>query len=186
MNYPSAMQSVLRLDESIYPAIMASKKTVRYCMANVLVFGLLHAFFSLLFSNALLAESQLSSQLPLATKGVFLLIGVAVAFFMHAGASLFLWVFTRGIGGDTAFFPVYFNFGISFVGLWPLAPVLAAAQAGLQGPALQVLLGLASAYGLAVILFAAKNASGLSLTKIILALIVTIIFIACFLYLWIG
>src|SRR6056297_3111128 len=118
MNYPLAMQSVLQLDETIYPAIMKSSRTARYCMLNVLIFGFLHALFSLVFSPALLTQGQPAAPLPLLSKIIFILIGVAVAFFMHAGAALFLWVFSRGIGGNPAFFPIYFNLGISFVGLW--------------------------------------------------------------------
>ena len=184
MNYALAMQSVLRLDETIYPAIMQSSRTARYCMLNVLIFGLLHALFSLMLSPALLAEGQIAAPLPLISKIIFILIGIAVAFFMHAGAALFLWVFSRGIGGNTAFFPIYFNLGISFVGLWPLAPLLAALQAGYSGAALQILLGIAAIYGLAVILLGSKSASGLSMKKMLIAMGVTIVFVACFLYLW--
>jgi len=184
MNYPLAMQSVLQLDETIYPAIMKSSRTARYCMLNVLIFGFLHALFSLIFSPGLLAEGQPAASLPLMSKIIIILIGIAVAFFMHAGAALFLWVFSRGIGGSTAFFPIYFNLGISFVGLWPLAPLLAALQAGYRGAALQILLGLAAIYGLAVIFLGSKSASGLSMKKMLVAMSVTIVFVACFLYLW--
>ena len=185
MNYALAMQSVLRLDETIYPAIMKSSRTARYCMLNILIFGFLHALFSLIFSPALLADGQMASPLPLISKIIFILVGIAVAFFMHAGAALFLWVFSRGIGGNTAFFPIYFNLGISLVGLWPLAPLLAAMQAGYSGAAMQILLGLASIYGLAVIMLGSKSASGLSMKKMLVAMGVTIIFVACFLYLWV-
>lgn len=184
MNYPSAMQAVLRLDESVYPAIMAENRTVWYCVVNISVFGILHALFSLYFSNSMMAGSPSVESLSLASRATIILVGVAVAFFMHAGAAMFLWVFSRGIGGNTAFFPVYFNLGISFIGLWPLAPVLAALQSGINGTALLFLLFIASLYALAVILFGTKSASGLSMTRMSAAMTITIIFVACFLYLW--
>ncbi len=185
MNYASAMQSVLRLDETIYPAILASEQTTRYCMVNVLVFGVLHAVFSLSFSDALMIDAQMTESIPFISKSIFVLIGIAVAFFMHLGGGLFLWVFSRGVGGNTAFLPVYFNLGISFIGLWPLAPFLAAAQAGYSGGGTSVLLGLTAGYGLAVIFFGTKSASGLSLTRMSIAMGLAIIFVASFLYLWV-
>jgi hypothetical protein len=103
---------------------------------------------------------------------------------MHAGGAMFLWVFSRGIGGNTAFLPVYFNLGISFIGLWPLAPVLAAVQAGIRGPAALLLLVITSLYALFVIMFGTKSASGLSMAKMSTAMTITIVFVTCFLYLW--
>ncbi len=184
MNYASAMQSVLKFDESVYPAIMDEKKTARYCMINVMFFGIIHALFSLHFSGRLMAESQMIEGLPLISKAVVILTGAAVAFLLHAGGAMFLWVFSRGIGGNTAFLPVYFNLGISFIGLWPLAPVMAAFQAGLGGAGLNLILGIAIVYGLAVILFGTKSASGLSLIKMLAAMFITIVGAASFLYIW--
>ncbi|MBA2881976.1 hypothetical protein HNR65_002310 [Desulfosalsimonas propionicica] len=184
MNYPSAMQAVLRLDESAYPAIMAENRTVWYCVVNISVFGILHALFSLYFSSSMMAGSPAAEPLPPASRVTIILVGVAVAFFMHAGAAMFLWVFSRGVGGNTSFFPVYFNLGISFIGLWPLAPVLAAIQSGINGTAVLLLLFLASIYALAVILLGTKNASGLSMIRMSTAMAITIVFVGCFLYLW--
>lgn len=184
MNYPSAMQAVLRLDESVYPAIMAENRTVWYSVANIAVFGILHALFSLYFSSTLMDGGPSAEPMSMTARATIVLVGVAVAFFMHAGAAMFLWVFSRGIGGNTSFFPVYFNLGISFIGLWPLAPVLAAVQSGINGTAVLLLLFLASVYALVVILFGTKSASGLSMARISTAMAVTIIFVTCFLYLW--
>lgn len=185
MSYPADMRAVLQFDEPVYSSIMARGKSVRYCVINVLIFGLLHAAFSLHFSAAFLQESGVLQPIPVASKLFFLAIGVAVSFFMHAGAALFLWVFSRGIGGRIEFLPVYFNLGVSFIGLWPLAPALASVQAHHTNPALYIFLGLAAAYGLAVIFFGTKSASGLSMIKMSGAMALTILFVACFLYLWI-
>jgi hypothetical protein len=184
MNYTSAMKDVLRLEENIYAAIMGGGKTVRYCMINVFVFGFIHASFSLYFSSLVINAGQTAEPFTLAERAAFTMIGIAVAFFMHAGGSMFLWVFSRGIGGNTAFLPVYFNLGISFIGLWPLAPVLAAVQAGIRGPAALLLLVITSLYALFVIMFGTKSASGLSMAKMSTAMTITIVFVTCFLYLW--
>jgi len=184
-SYSADMRAVLRFDETVYPSIMAAGKAVRYSMINVLVFGLLHALSSLHFSAALLQEAGPIEPIPGMSKVFFVAMGVAVAFFMHAGAALFLWVFTRGIGGRIAFLPVYFNLGVSFIGLWPLAPALAAIQGGSGNPALYVFLGLASVYALGVVFFGTKSASGLSMIKMAGAMAVTILFVSCFLYLWV-
>jgi hypothetical protein len=185
MTYASAMKAVLRLDESVYPALMAEHRTIRCAMINVLTFGVVHALFSLYHSRAMTAGDGVVESLPAHLQVAFILIGAAVAFLMHMGGALFLWVFTRGIGGNTAFLPVYFNIGVSFIGLWPLAPALATVQAGIRSPAAWVFLFAASVYGLAVILIGAKSASGLSLARISIAMLAAIIFIFSFMYLWI-
>lgn len=185
MTYLSAMKAVLRLDESVYPAMVAEDRTIRYALINVLAFGVVHALFSLYYSRAMTVADGGLGPLPAVLQIGFILIGAAVAFLMHMGAALFLWVFTRGIGGHTAFLPVYFNLGVSFVGLWPLAPALAAVQAGVRSPGAWAFLGAASVYGLGVILIGAKSASGLSLPKISAAMLAAIIFIISFMYLWI-
>jgi len=179
MNYVDAMKAVLQLDEAIYTRIMHSGKGVRYCAVNVLAVGMLHALFSLQFSELLW-----SAEVPVSAKLFFATAGVGVAFLMHAGAALFLWVFTRGAGGRVEFLPMYFNMGIAMIGLWPLAPVLSAFQSGLGGPGVYGLLGLTAVYGLAVVFFAAKSASQLPLARMAAALGVCIVVIGSMLYIW--
>lgn len=179
MNYFAAMQSVLRLDESVYPEIMISGRFVRYCIINVLMLGFIHALFSLHFEGLLWSDD-----VAVMGKVFFAGAGAGVAFLMHAGGALFLWVFTRGAGGRTEFFPVYFNFGISCIGLWPIAPVLSAIQAGFRGPGLYLLLVLFSLYGILVIFFGAKSASQLSTIRMTAAMVVCIIVVGSLLYLW--
>jgi hypothetical protein len=182
MYYFAAMRAILQLDENVYQSIHAAGRAVTFCMINVSIFGVLHAFSALYFIESLFRDSN--AAIPMAGKIQFITIGVGVAFLMHAGAALFLWVFSRGFGGRTAFLPVYFNLGLSFIGLWPLAPVLAALQAGVQGPLLHVLVGLAAIYGLCVIFLGTKIASGLSMLRMSVAMTVTLMVVASLLYLW--
>lgn len=179
MTYFIDMKAVLQLDETVYPKIMAQGRLVRYAMANVLAAGLLHALFSLQFSGLLWsAEASFTGKLFFAAAGI------GVAFLMHAGAALFLWVFTRGAGGRVEFLPVYLNMGVSFIGLWPFVPVLSAIQSGFDGPGWYVLLGMTAIYGLAVIFFGAKSASQLSMARMAAAAGVCIVVIGSMLYLW--
>jgi hypothetical protein len=184
MSYFAAMQSILKLDEQAYQAVHAAGRAVTFCLINVLVFGLLHALSALHFMGSMLQEGAAGQVMATPVKIQFITLGIAVAFLMHAGAALFLWVFSRGIGGRTAFLPVYFNLGLSFIGLWPLAPVLAAVQAGVGGPVAYVFLGLASIYGLGVIFMGTKNASGLSMLRMSVAMLVAIIVVISLLSLW--
>lgn len=184
MKYFPAMQSVLALDESIYGRIMVHEASIRYSTINVGIFGLIHAVSSLLFSRTLLSGEGLPYTPDGATQAFMVLMGIAVAFLLHGGAGLFFWAFARGVGGRTAFLPVYFNLGIAFIGLWPLAPILAALQVQWGSPLLYGATLLASGYGLLVIFGAVKNAAGLSLLRMALAMLLTISYIGCFLYLW--
>ncbi len=179
MNYFDAMKSVLQFDEAVYTDIMTSGKGVRYCMINVLGFGLIHAVFSLYVSGLLWSPG-----FGFAGILLFMMAGIGVAFLMHAGAALFLWVFTRGAGGGVEFLPVYFNMGIAFIGLWPLAPVLSSIQAGYIGHGLFALLSLTSIYGLLVIFFGVKSASRLSMYRMAAAMTVCIVVVGSMLYLW--
>lgn len=182
MTYTSAMRSVLFLGENIYEDIHTAGRAKRFCMLNVLVFGLLHALFAIHFSTALFPDN--GQGLPAAVKIQIMVLGAGVAFLMHAGAALFLWVFSRGFGGRTHFLPVYMNLGISFVGLWPLAPALAALQAGVAGVLWQGFAVLAALYGLCVVYMGTKNASGLSAMRMSLAMVVAIIVVVSILSLW--
>lgn len=183
--YPAAMQDVLRCQESVYETLFRERKSVRYCFANVLLFGLLHAVFVLMFARHVWSVSGVSAAPTLQIQIAIICSGIMIAFFMHAGAALFFWVFTRGLGGRPNFLPLYLNLGVGFIALWPLAPVLSAYQAGLGGPILMVVLSALSLYAAVVLFFGLKIASGLSPLRMATAMVLTAVFVACFLYLWI-
>ena len=185
MSYPAAMQDVLRCQEPVYETLFQEQKSARYCFANVLLFGLLHAVFVLMFARHVWGVSGVSVSPTLQTQIAIICSGVMIAFFMHAGAALFFWVFTRGLGGRPTFLPLYLNLGVGFIALWPLAPVLSAYQAGIGGPILMVVLAVLSLYAAVVVFFGLKIASGLSASRMVAVMVLTAVFVACFLYLWI-
>ena len=185
MSYPAAMQDVLRCQELVYETLFREQKSVRYCFANVLLFGLLHAVFVLMFARHVWSVSGVSVSPTLQTQIAIICSGVMIAFFMHAGAALFFWVFTRGLGGRPNFLPLYLNLGVGFIALWPLPPVLSAYQAGIGGPVLLVVLAALSLYAAVVVFFGLKIASGLSASRMVTVMVLTAVFVACFLYLWV-
>ncbi len=185
MSYPAAMQDVLSFQEQVYERLFREQKSVRYCFVNVLLFGLLHAVFVLMFAKHVWSVSGVSVSPSVQTQIAIICSGVMIAFFMHAGAALFFWVFARGLGGRPFFLPLYLNLGVGFIALWPLAPVLSALQARIGGPVLLIILGLLSLYAAVVVFFGLKNASGLSTLRMSAAMVLTLVFVSCFLYLWI-
>ena len=182
MNYLNHMMRVLKLDASVYGELGASQLPLRYCMINVTVLGLIYGLASVQFANLLLARQPDAAAAfnPL----MILMVGVSIAFFMHGGLSLFVWVFCRGIGGNPQFMPTYLYIGMAAVALWPLAPSVSALQAGVSGGLVHVSAALAALYGAAVIFVAVKAASRLSLVKMTLATVATVVYVGCFLYLW--
>jgi hypothetical protein len=178
------MQGVLRFQEPVYESLFREGKLVRTCFVNVLLFGLLHAGFVLVFAKHVWSVSGVSVAPTLQTQIAIICSGVMIAFFMHAGAALFFWVFTRGLGGRPSFLPLYLNLGVGFIALWPLAPVVSAYQAGLGGPILTIVLAMLSLYAVAVVFFGLKSASGLSALRMAASMVLTAAFVACFLYLW--
>jgi hypothetical protein len=80
--------------------------------------------------------------------------------------------------------PVYLNLGLSLIALWPLAPALAALQAGNRGGLLHGFIGLAALYALCVIFIGTKSASGLSTSRMSVAMMVTLVVVVSLMYLW--
>lgn len=185
VRYPAAMHDVLRGQEVVYEDLFREQKSVSYCFLNVFLFGLLHAVFVLFLAGYVWGGSESQAGLPVQAQVAVLASGIMVAFFMHAGAALFFWVFARGLGGRPAFLPLYLNLGVGFIALWPLAPVLAAFQAGIGGWILLVALGMLALYATAVVFAGLKSASGLSAMRMSLAMVLTVAYVACFLYLWV-
>lgn len=179
MTYFTAIKAIVQLEEAVYPELAISGKIARYAVINVMALGAIHALFSLYFSNMLLSPG-----VAFAGKVLFIAAGIGVAFLVHAGAALFLWVFTRGAGGRVEFLPMYMNIGLALVALWPVAPFLSAVQSGIGGTGVYILLGASSFFGLMVLFTAAKSASQLSARRLAAAMAVCIVVIASMLYMW--
>ena len=182
MNYFRHMRRILSLDASVYTEIPST--ALRYCVINVTVVGLIYGISAVRFSERILAQTG-SPAIGNFNPLVVVMAGASIAFLLHGGAALFFWVFCRGIGGRPTFLPLYLNMGIVAISYWPLAPVAAAYQSGGVGPAGHLYTIIAAAYALAVTFIAVKLSSGLSHVKALLAIAGCIIYIGCFLYLWI-
>ena len=181
VNYFTAMGQVLGWKEEIYPRIAAASRTLRYCVVNVSLLGLMYGAAALYLSGALLADASTPTRVnPL----MILMAGVSVAFLMHGGAALFFWVFSRGIGGNPLFMPIYLNLGVAALALLPLAPALAALQAGVRSGSLLIYTALCTLYAAGVLYVAIRQAAALAHWKMGLAVAGAVIYIGCFLYLW--
>ena len=97
MAYLQHMLRILKLDGSIYRTLAATQLPLNYCLINVTVLGLVYGVSSVQLAGALLIRQPDAAVTfnPL----MILMVGVAIAFFMHGGLALFIWVFCRGIGG---------------------------------------------------------------------------------------
>lgn len=182
MNYLQHMLQVLKLDGTVYRAIAPTQLPMRYCLINVTVLGMIYGLSSIQFAREFLARQPDTAVAfnPL----MILMVGISLAFFMHGGLSLFVWVFCRGVGGNPQFMPAYLYIGVSAIALWPLAPAVSALQAGASNAVLTGYAFMATVYGAAVIFMAVKDASRLSPLKMTLAAVATVVYVGCFLYLW--
>lgn len=179
MTYWSDLQRILTLDDSVYEELFKRRRLLPYCWLHIMVLGLLYGATALFLTRRLDLAQGGDVNAPF-----LLLIGVSVAFLMHGGAALFIWVFCRGIGGSTLFMPIYFNCGAAAVAAWPLAPVVAAIGAGVRDYALYGLGVIFAAYLFAVGFVAVRKASGLSFVRMSIAAAATVVYVGCFLYLW--
>lgn len=185
VNYLTAMQHVLGWKAGIYPKIAAANRTLRFCVVNVSLLGLVYGLSALYLSGTVLADAPAAASAQFQVNPLMILMaGMSVAFLMHGGAALFFWVFCRGIGGSPLFMPIYLNLGIAALALVPLAPALAALQAGLRGGGLLAYAAVCAAYAGGALYVAMRKAAGLAHWKMALAAAAAVIYIGCFLYLW--
>ena len=182
MNYLEHMMRILRLDGTVFTTLAPTRLPMRYCMINVTVLGLIYGVASIQFAKELLSRQ------PDATVSfnplMILMVGVSIAFFMHGGLSLFVWVFCRGMGGNVQFMAPYLYIGTAAIALWPLAPAVSALQTGASGALLTLYAAISAIYGASVLFVAVRAASGLSPVKMALAAVATVVYVGCFLYLW--
>ncbi|MCP3950706.1 MAG: hypothetical protein GY697_00575 [Desulfobacterales bacterium] len=183
VSYPRHMLQLLALDSAAVRDLFKKGFALPYCSVNVFVFGLIYGLAAIYFSQPVLGQN--SGQ----TAGTFnplmiIMVGVSVAFLMHAGAALFLWVFCRGIGGSPFFAPVYMGMGAAAIAFWPLAPGLAALQANCLGLVLALFSMAAALYAAIVVYVTVREVSRLSHLKMSIACAVTLIYVGCFMYLW--
>jgi hypothetical protein len=175
MNYPAAMIRLAKLDFSGIKHLPANLLPW-ICMFHVSFLGLIYGGTAAILSRHLLLGQGL-------LKLTFA--GIPMAFLMHAGAALFIWVFLKALGGKAGFLTAYFIIGISSISLWPLAPFLAMLQAQSSGPMIVIATVITGLYALAVNARMIQSAFDLSPARMVIALSAAMIYIGSFLYLWI-
>ena len=184
MKYFHYMKRILLLEGRGFDEMMSSGLALRYCMVNVFILGLIYGIAAIHFSRHLLTQGAVNTLSFNALS--ILMAGVGLAFLMHGGAALFIWVFCRGAGGCRQFMHPYLNIGTASIALWPLAPALAAYQIIRPGVFLIVYMTLFAIYGGMVEYVGVHRASGLSTLKMSIVTMVTVFYVGCFLYLWVG
>lgn len=174
MTYPAAIFRLVKLDPSGVRQLSLNLLPW-ICIGHVSVLGLIYGGTAAWLSRDLV-QGQSLLRLTLA--------GIPVAFLMHAGAALFLWVFLKALGGKATFLTAYFFIGVAAVSLWIFAPFLAMIQVLPPGPFLLGTFFLTGGYGLMVTARTIQPAFDLSNTRMAIAMCAAVIYIGCFLYLW--
>ncbi|MCP3941319.1 MAG: hypothetical protein GY710_07535 [Desulfobacteraceae bacterium] len=182
MNYFVSMGNILTL-KTIQPNKQI-KHLEYYAIINVLVLGIIYGCFAAIFSRTILLENGFDTTAYNPLKVI--IAAIPVAFFMHAGAALFIWVFLKAMGGKANFLTAYFYIGTAAVSLWFVAPFVAALQIGTTSIALTILTGIFTLYAFTVNVKVIKTAFGLSNIKMTIATLITLTYISCFLYLWVS
>lgn len=113
-----------------------------------------------------------------------ILAGLPAAFPMHAGVTLFIWVFFKAMGGKASFPSAYFHTGAVCDSLWVLMPFISAFQAGIRSNLITGLAILFSFHALILHMVLLEYVFKMSRTRIVIAISAAIIYIGCFLYLW--
>ena len=183
MNYLRSMGNILAFNPIGLQKRVDIKRLQVYAISNVLIIGIIYGCSAALFSRTLLKENGFEAAAFDPLK--IIVAGIPVAFFMHAGAALFIWVFLKAMGGRANFLTAYFNIGMAAISLWLVAPFAAALQIGATAITVTLLTGIFSLYAFAVNVRVIKAVFQLSNLKMTLATSVTLIYISCFLYLWV-
>ena len=182
MNYLKAMKNVLGLNPAFLQKNSSLKALQTYSIVNVLVLGLIYGSSAAFFSRFIMADLGLSSSANI-TK--IIIAGIPVAFLVHAGASLFIWVFLKGAGGKADFLSAYFYIGTASVSFWLLAPILALFQAGQPSLPVMILASVLVLYAFFVNVKIIQMVFRLSSIRMAFATSITLIYISCFMYLWV-
>jgi hypothetical protein len=183
MIYFSELKRVLSWDDQVYQDLAKRNRLLHYSTLHVSLLGLFYGVSAVLFTQRLLLMRGVAPGGDFSALSLIMM-GVSVAFLMHGGAALFIWVFCRGIGGSSLFMPLYLNSGVAAAAAWPLAPVMVALQAGFHNFSIYGLTLVLAAYMFAVGFIAVRKAAGLNKLRMTVAAIATLIYISCFLYLW--
>ncbi len=182
-DYLTSMGNILAFNNIGFEKKIDIKRLQYYAILNVLVLGIIYGCSAAMFSKIILLKNGFDTTAYNPLK--IIVAGIPVAFFMHGGAALFIWVFLKAMGGKANFLTSYFYIGMAAISLWIVAPFAAALQTGAVSPVITILTGIFSIYALAVNIKVIKAAFQLSTFKMGIATSVTLMYISCFLYLWV-
>ncbi len=183
MNYLTSMGNILAFNAIGLQKGIDIKRLQYYAILNVLILGLIYGCSAALFSRVILMDNGFDATAYNPLK--IIIAGIPVAFFMHAGAALFIWVFLRAIGGKANFLTSYFYIGVAAISLWLVAPFVAFFQIGATSIVITILTAIFALYAFAVNVKVIKATFQLSTLKMTIATSVTLMYISCFLYLWV-
>ncbi len=183
MIYFSDLKRILSWDVQVYDDLAGRSRLLQYSTLHLVLLGLFYGVTAVAFSRSLLSLRGVDAGADFNVL-FLILMGIAVSFLMHGAAALFIWVFCRGIGGSSLFMPLYLSSGVAAAAAWPLAPVVAAIQAGHTSAAMTVLALVLAAYLFTVGFVAVRKATGLNKLRMSIAAVATFIYMGCFLYLW--
>ncbi|MFH1985811.1 MAG: hypothetical protein ABIL58_28590 [Pseudomonadota bacterium] len=185
MYYWQVMRRVAARDGDVYGEMTEHRRIFVLFIVNLTVLGLIYGVASAGLSQVVLARLSAGSAGARFSPLAVTVVGVLAVYLLHGASALFVWVFCRGLGGRSRLTPYYLNMGVAGIALWPVAPAVACVQVGLGGAYLVAAVFMAGAWGAAVQYAAVQAASGLSHAKMTAAVIATLTYIGCFLYLWI-
>ncbi len=182
MNYFSTMANILLLKATCIKQNSSLKQLQRHCIINILITGLIYGISASFFSETILVQKGIND----GGFSIFrvAMAGIPVVFLLHAGLSLFVWVFFKAIGGSLNFMALYLTIGQASISLWLLAPCVAALQVGYSQLSLMIMTSVLCLYALVVNFMLIRSVSNLSSTKMIIASIISFSYISCFLYIW--
>ncbi|MCG8403108.1 MAG: hypothetical protein MJA84_16175 [Firmicutes bacterium] len=183
MAYFSYLSRLYRFDFSVFTPGELPARPFLSAFCNVLVAGLLYGVSSLLLNLEQLAVFTDAFSRNVASF-LIILSGVLVALVVHAGGTLFIWTFCRGVGGSTGLLNYYVGTGFAVPLLWPALPFLAAFGAGYTDLLVLAVLAVGAAAFLAALVASLREVSGLRTARLAAALSLTAVFVGCFLYLW--
>ncbi|HBX24274.1 MAG TPA: hypothetical protein DEF34_11690 [Desulfotomaculum sp.] len=183
MSYLRYLGRLFRFDFSVFSPGGLPARPFLFSFINVFIVGLLYGSFSLLYNQQQLSVFTDSFSKNL-TAGLIVLSGALVALIVHAGASLFIWTFCRGVGGNTGLIYYYVATGLAVPLLWLAMPFLSAYNAGLTSYFILIAIAFPLAAFLASMAASLKEASGLSVPRLVAGLSLTVVVVGSFLYLW--
>jgi hypothetical protein len=182
--YIYAWQKILALDTQVYRELDKNGRLFRTAFINIFLTGLFYSLANLHYTRLALreelAEGFTNPLLMAAVLALLIIYGIASVFLAHAGFSLLLWSMSRGLRGQTPFFPVYLFTGAAMAPLWLGLPFILLYTKGIW-PIPSLLLGaLGLAWASVTLIRSIMASQNFTFLRATAALALTVIFIISF------